>query len=107
MIVHSIHTFKIEDKCGAVKQNREQVKFFGKISFWYHLEECIFSFNPRPPEIFFVTRPRGRIFYTERLKPLYLLLVYMYGLLLPIDTKMSTIEIHITLLCHVIKSARL
>ena len=52
---------------------------------------------------FFVTRPLKRrivatssqIFYTVRLIP-YLLPVYWYGLPLSIDTKTSTIELHMT-----------
>ena len=64
--------------------------------------------NPLPPSVFFVTRPpKGRllqpppgIFYTERLIPLYLLPVYSYGPPLPIDTKMSTIKLHMTSLWH-------
>ena len=62
------------------------------------------SINPRPPEVSFVTRPPKRgllqpppwIFYTERLIPLHLLPVYRYGHPLSIDTKMSTIELHMT-----------
>ena len=63
------------------------------------------TINPRPPEVFLVTRPPkgGGVvaipsldFYTERLIPLYLLPVYRYGPPLSIDTKMSTIELHVT-----------
>ena len=62
------------------------------------------SFNPRLPEVFYVTRPpKGVllqpppwIFYTERLIPLYLLPVCRYGPPISIDTKMSTIELHMT-----------
>ena len=61
--------------------------------------------NPRPPEVFFITRPPkvwgllqppSWIFYTERLIPLNVLPVYRYGPPLSIDTKMSTIDLHIT-----------
>ena len=61
-----------------------------------------YVFNPRLPDVFFVTRPPkggGKVvatppwnFRTERLIPLYLLPVYRYGPLLSIDTKMGTID---------------
>ena len=61
------------------------------------------SVNFRPPEVFSVTRPPEgvvetppRIFYAEGLIPLYLLPVYRYGPFLSIDTKLSTIELHMT-----------
>ena len=65
------------------------------------------TFNPRPPEVFFVRRPPkgggGRlllqappwIFYTQSVIPLYLLPVYRYVPPLSIDTKMSTIKLQI------------
>ena len=64
----------------------------------------VFIFNPSPSEVSFVIcppkggllRPPPWIFYTECLIPLYLLPVYRYGPPLSIDTKMSTIELHMT-----------
>ena len=73
---------------------------------WYLICENWVWFNPRPPEVFFVTRPpKGGgllqlplwIFYTERrLIPLYLLPLYRYGSPPSIYTKMSTIKLHMT-----------
>ena len=63
------------------------------------------KFNPRPPEVFFVTRPPREgllqpppwilrnVWY-----PYILLPMYRYGPLLSIDIKMSTIEIQMSLL---------
>ena len=64
--------------------------------------------NPHPPDVFFfkhILQSGGGgellqlppwVFYTERLIPLYLLPVYRYGPLLSIDTKISTIKLHMT-----------
>ena len=65
--------------------------------------------NPRPHEVFFVTPLPNEggglflqhppwIFDRERLIPLDLLPVYRYGSPVSIDTKISTIELHMTLL---------
>ena len=82
---------------------------------WEHKIRCKnflrdLTFDPRPPEVFFVTRlPKGLlhpplIFYTEHMIPLYLLPVYRYGPPQSIDTKMSTIELHMTLLVKYLKA---
>ena len=59
--------------------------------------------NPRLPEVFFVTRPLKGVVATRSLDflyvthdTLYLLPVYRYVPPLSTDTKMSTIELHMT-----------